>query len=59
MPASLSTVCALLVVGGIAQPAVARTASSSAVPMAGAVVYVAPPTGEREIDRASILAALP
>jgi pimeloyl-ACP methyl ester carboxylesterase/ketosteroid isomerase-like protein len=42
---------ALLVLGSIAQPVTAQ-------PSAPGVVHVAPPTGERATDRASILAAL-
>jgi uncharacterized protein (TIGR02246 family) len=49
---------AVLLLCSIALPACARTAPASAPAGGPGVVHVAPPTGEQEADRASILAAL-
>ena len=58
MTRSAAAGLALLLLTAAAQPACAPAVRTSAAALEPEVVRVAPPTGEREADRASILAAL-
>lgn len=58
MTMRLLGVIGVLVMSAIGPPAIARIAPSPGVASIADTVYVTPPSGERDADRASILGAL-